>query len=89
MRSTTEVLEADPPRRLRTRFGNWLLRGENLATFEPEAGGTRLSQELRTEGWVAAIAARIFASGSYRGSFQGELAAFAKLAEQPEAPPAP
>lgn len=81
MRSETEVLEADPPGLLRTHFGNWLLKGENIATFEPEEDGTRLSQEMRTEGLIAAIAARIFASGSYRGSFQGELEAFAKLAE--------
>lgn len=31
-------------------------------------------------GLVAAIFGRIFAGGSYRGSFQGELNAFAELA---------
>ena len=81
MRSNTEVLEADPPRVFRTHFGNWLLRGENAATFELEGDGTRITQEMRTEGWIAAVAARIFATGSYRGSFKGELEAFAKLAE--------
>jgi uncharacterized protein YndB with AHSA1/START domain len=82
MRSPTVVLEADPPRRLRTRFGSWLLRGEMEATFEPSDGGTRLTQEFRTEGIVPAISAWVFAHGSYRGSFKGELATFVTLAER-------
>jgi uncharacterized protein YndB with AHSA1/START domain len=81
MRSRTEVLEAERPRRFRTRFGNAILRGENSVTLEPEGNGTRIDQEFRTQGIVAAIAAWIFARGSYRGSFQGELNAFARLAE--------
>jgi uncharacterized protein YndB with AHSA1/START domain len=82
MRSQTEVLDAERPVRFRTRFGNGILRGENNATFVAEGDGTRLIEEFRTEGWIAAIAARIFATGSYRGSFQGELNAFARLAER-------
>ena len=81
MPSRTEVLEADPPRFLHTRFRSRLLGGETKATFEPEGDGTRIIQEFRTEGWIAAIAGSIFAMGSYRGSFQGELNAFARLAE--------
>lgn len=80
MQSRTTVLEADPPRHLRTRFRSWLLSGETTANFEPEGDGTRITQEFRTEGLIAAIAARIFSMGSYRGSFQGELNAFARLA---------
>jgi uncharacterized protein YndB with AHSA1/START domain len=82
MRSRTEVLEAERPRRFRSRFGNFLLRGENLATFEPDGAGTRIKQEMRTRGLISAIFARLFASGSYKGSFKGELNAFARLAEQ-------
>jgi len=82
MRSQTEVLEAERPRFLRTRFGNSILRGEASATFEPEGDGTRIDQEFRTDGLIAAIAAWIFAHGSYHGSFQGELNAFAKIAER-------
>jgi uncharacterized protein YndB with AHSA1/START domain len=82
MRSETEVLDVEPARRFRTRFGNRILRGENLATFEPDGTGMRLTQEFRTDGLIAAIAARIFASGSYRGSFRGELRAFAAVAER-------
>jgi len=82
MRSPTEVLEAERPWRYRTRFGNWLLRGENNTTFELEGTGTRVLEEFRSEGLIAGIAARVFAMGSYRGSFQGELNEFAKIAER-------
>ena len=82
MRSPTEILEAERPRIVRTRFGSWLLRGQTKVTFEPEGTGTLLTQEFRIRGVISAIAARIFATGSYRGSFRGELKAFAKLAER-------
>jgi hypothetical protein len=83
MASQTEVLDVERPRRFRTRFGNRILRGENEATFEPDGDGTVLTQRLRTHGFVSAIAARIFAIGSIRGSFRGELLAFKRLAEHP------
>jgi uncharacterized protein YndB with AHSA1/START domain len=82
MRSPTEVLEAVRPQMLRTRFGNWLLRGETVVTFEPDGSDTRVTQEFRTEGLIPAVAARVFAIGSYRGSFRGELNTFARLAER-------
>jgi uncharacterized protein YndB with AHSA1/START domain len=82
MRSPTRILEAERPRRIKSRFGNSLLRGETEATFEPDGTGTTLTQHFRTEGLVPAIAARIFATGSWRGSFRGELATFAMLAER-------
>ena len=81
MKSPTEVLEVERPHRFRTRFGNWILRGVNTTTFEPEGTGTRIVVEMRTEGWVPAITSRLFALGSYKGSYQGELNEFAKLAE--------
>lgn len=82
MKSPTVVLEADRPRRFSTRFGNWIMRGVNTTTFVPEGDGTRIVEDFRTEGLVSAIAARLFALGSYKGSFQGELNDFAKLAER-------
>lgn len=82
MRSRTEVLAAERPTMFRTKFGNLILRGENVATFEPDGAGTLIKQEFRTQGLIAAIFGRIFAGGSDRGSFQGELNAFAKLAER-------
>ena len=81
MRSPSEILEAERPHRLRTRFGNRLLRGESRVTFEPTATGTRLTQEFKTEGLIPAIAARVFALGAYRGSFRGELETFGRIAE--------
>ena len=82
MRSPTEVLEVEPPERIRTRFGNWLLRGESLATFDDEGGGTRLVQVLQTQGFISSIFGRLFSIGSSRGSFRGELEAFGALAER-------
>jgi hypothetical protein len=50
--------------------------------FEPDGdGSTRVTQTFETVGIVSAVTARIFAAGSYRGSFQGELEAFARIAE--------
>jgi uncharacterized protein YndB with AHSA1/START domain len=82
MGSPSEILEADPPHRLRTRFGNRMLRGETHVTFHRTATGTRLTQEFRTEGLIPAISARIFALGSYKGSFRGELNTFVRIAER-------
>jgi hypothetical protein len=82
MGSPTRILEADRPRRIRSRFGNTVLRGETEVSFEAEGAGTALTQRFRTEGLIPAIAARIFATGSWRGSFRGELATFARLAER-------
>ncbi|HEX6139500.1 MAG TPA: SRPBCC family protein [Candidatus Limnocylindria bacterium] len=81
MRSPTEILEVSRPEHVRTRFGNLILKGETDVRFDPEADGTRITQVFRTRGLISAIAARIFATGSYEGSFRGELEAFRRLAE--------
>ena len=81
MKSPTEVLEVTRPSHFRSRFGNWLLRGENGARFESIGGRTRLVQDFRTVGLIPAIMAWIWSRGSYRGSFEGELREFARLAE--------
>ncbi len=86
MRSPTTVLEADRPRRFRTRFGNPILKGESDVTFGPDGDGTLLTQEFRTRGVVSAVAARLFATGSYKGSFRGELEAFRQIAEREARP---
>ncbi|CAN5605096.1 hypothetical protein BH23CHL8_BH23CHL8_21590 [soil metagenome] len=82
MASPTRILESERPRRIRGRFGNRLLRGEMEATFESEGDGTLLTQRFRTEGWIPAVMARMFATGSYRGSFRGELNEFARIAKR-------
>ena len=88
MKSPTEVLEVERPRLYSTKFGNWILRGRSSATFEPDAGGTRITQMFETVGLIPAISSWVFARGSYEGSFRGELEKFARIAER-EAPPLP
>ena len=82
MTSRTEVIDVERPRTFRTRFGNRVLRGESGVTLEPDDGGTLLTQRFRTDGLIPALMARIFAAGSYKGSFRGELEAFARIAER-------
>jgi uncharacterized protein YndB with AHSA1/START domain len=82
MSSRTEVVEVVRPRVFRTHFGNRLLAGESGATFEPENGGTRLTQVFVTKGVIPAISGWIFSIGSWPGSFRGELNAFARIAER-------
>ena len=82
MKSPTEVIDVERPRRFATKFGNLILRGRSAATFEPEGDGTRITQEFETVGRISAISAWIFSRGSYEGSFRGELEKFARLAER-------
>ncbi len=82
MRSPTEILAVDRPRHVRTRFGNLILKGESDVTFQPEANGTLLTQQFHTRGLISAVAARLFATGSHKGSFRGELEAFRKIVER-------
>jgi uncharacterized protein YndB with AHSA1/START domain len=83
--SVTTILEAERPRFIRTKFGTWLLRGEQSATFEETTGGTRLMQTFVTTGIIPALAGRIFATGSYKGSFRGELIRFKEICERESA----
>ena len=85
VKSPTEVLEVERPRRFATKFGSWVLRGRSSATFEPEGDGTRVTQEFVTVGRISAISAWIFSRGSYEGSFRGELEKFARIAERASA----
>jgi Polyketide cyclase / dehydrase and lipid transport len=66
----------------RTRLDGRFRRGEMLVTFEPEGGGSRVRLEVRTEGLLPSIAARLLALGFYRGSFRAQLRAFARVAER-------
>ena len=82
MKSPTEILEVERPRHIRTRFGNVILKGESEVWLEPEGDGTLLRQTFRTRGIVSAITSRLFAAGSYKGSFQGELEEFRRIVER-------
>ena len=88
VKSPTEVLEAERPRRFATRFGSWILRGTSSATFEPDADGTRVTQEFQTVGRISAISSWLFSRGSYEGSFRGELQKFGRNAERDAGRPA-
>lgn len=81
MASHTTVVEVERPHHLRTRFGNLILKGESDTRFIPEGEGTRIQQVISTRGLVSAIFGRIFALGSYEGSFRGELDRFRLLVE--------
>ena len=81
LRSPTEVLQVDRPRLFRSRFDSWLLRGVEQAPFEDQGHGTRLTQEFWINGIISRLVGRIWAFGSYRGSFRGELKSFVRLAE--------
>ena len=85
VKSPTEVIESDPPRRFATRFGSWVLRGVSGTTFQPEGDGTRVTQEFETVGRISAISSWVFSRGSYEGSFRGELEKFARIAERDRA----
>ena len=87
MKSRTEILEAERPQHVRTRFGNLILKGESDVRFEPTPDGTRLTLMLRTRGVISAIFGRLFAAGSYEGSFKGELETFRAIAEREHAAP--
>jgi hypothetical protein len=50
--------------------------------LEPEGDGTRLTQTFQTRGMISAITGRLFASGSYKGSFEGELQVFRRIVER-------
>jgi uncharacterized protein YndB with AHSA1/START domain len=85
MRSPTEILEVERPRRFSTRFGNLVLRGQSSATFEADGDGTLVTQRFQTIGRISAVSAWLFSRGSYEGSFRGELQAFGRIAEREHA----
>jgi uncharacterized protein YndB with AHSA1/START domain len=82
MKSQTEILEVERPRHIRTRFGNLILKGESDVRFEATPDGTRLTQVFRTRGVISAITGRLFAAGSYEGSFKGEIERFRTIVER-------
>ena len=85
MKSPTEILEVERPRRFATRFGNWLLSGRSSATFQSDGDGTLVTQAFETVGLISAISSWIFSRGSYEGSFRGELEKFARIVEREDA----
>ena len=85
MKSPTEVLEAERPRRFATKFGNWVLRGRSSASFEPDGDGTRVTQEFETVGRISASRHGSSRAAHTRAA-SGELEKFARLAESEALP---
>ncbi len=81
-RSRCEVIEAERPRHIRTKFHSFQLAGESEVSLEPDGASTILTQTFEVHGLIPRIAARVFATGSYRGSFRGELNTFVRIAER-------
>lgn len=81
MRSSAEVVAVERPRLFRSRVSSRTLVAENEARFEPDGTGTRLIQTFHARGLMSRLWARIFATGSYKGSFRGELNTFVRLVE--------
>jgi Polyketide cyclase / dehydrase and lipid transport len=65
-----------------TRLEGFFRRGETLVTFDPEGGGSRVRLDVRPDGMIPRIAARVLATGTYRGSFRSLLRSFARRAER-------
>jgi uncharacterized protein YndB with AHSA1/START domain len=82
VKSPTEILDVERPRRFATRFGSWVLRGTSSTAFEPDGAGTRVTQEFQTIGRISAISSWLFSRGSYEGSFRGELEKFGRIVER-------
>ena len=82
MKSPTEILEVDRPHHVRTGFGNLILQGESDVRFEATPDGTRQTQVFRTRDFISALTGRLFAAGSYEGSFKGELERFRSIVER-------
>src|SRR5260221_11909124 len=65
IKSPTEVLEAERPRRFATRLGNWILRGRSSASFEPDGDGPLVTQEFGTVGRISGTSSWLLSPGSY------------------------
>lgn len=76
-RAPVEVIEGRRPTTFAYRGAWGALSGEFRAEFAAVPGGTRLTQILRTKGPLAGIWARVLVIGSFRG----EMATFARIAE--------
>jgi uncharacterized protein YndB with AHSA1/START domain len=77
-----EVVEAERPRRIRTRLGGGIFQGFAESHFEPEGTGTRITEWFEPDGLGHTIAAWIFSKGSWKGSFKGELNTFKRIVER-------
>lgn len=85
-RTTAEVIEADRPRVVAWRVRAGPISATIAATFAATGTGTRLVETIGTTGVVGWVWSAILGTGSYRGSFRGELAVFARICGQDPSP---
>lgn len=81
-RAAAEVIVGDRPRRYAWNVRLGPLAAEFDTRFDPSGSGTRMTETVRTRGLVAWLWNRVLSTGSYRGSFRGELRAFARIVER-------
>lgn len=80
-RAAVEVTVGDRPRRYAWRVRLGPLAAEFDTRFERSGSGTRMTETVRTRGPLGWLWNRVLSTGSYRGSFRGELRAFARIVE--------
>ena len=66
----------------RSRVDGRFRRGEIHAVFGADDGGSRVTLEVRPDGLMPSIVGLLLSIGWHRGSFRGQLGAFARLAER-------
>ena len=80
--ASVQVTVGQRPHRFAWRVRLGPLSSEFDSTFEPSPSGTRMAETVRTRGVIGWAWNRILSTGSYRGSFRGELQAFARICER-------
>jgi len=85
--ASAEILSAERPRSVTWRVRIGPLGANIAAVFEADGNLTRVTETIRTRGPLTWAWARILATGSYKGSFRGELATFARTCERDQLEP--
>lgn len=79
---SVETLAAERPRSVTWRVKAGRLTAEISAAFEADGAMTRMTETITTSGVLGWVWARVLATGSFRGSFRGELMRFAEICER-------
>lgn len=77
-----DVIAGDRPRRYAWRVRLGPIAAEFDSSFEPSTSGTTMTETVRTAGPVAWLWNRVLSTGTYRGSFRGELREFSRICER-------
>jgi polyketide cyclase/dehydrase/lipid transport protein len=80
--SRVQVVVGERPRRFAWQVRLGPIAAEFDSSFEPSSSGTMMTETVRTTGLISWLWNRVLSTGSYRGSFRGELRAFARICER-------